>query len=292
MAVAYDLNGKVALITGAARGIGLEVARSLHKRGASVAIVDLNQDDARQAAASIGGERTLGLPADVTDWNSIRAVVNATVEQFGGLDIVVANAGIANDAATVRVMETGVFEKVIDVNLLGVYRTVHVALPHIVERKGQVVLISSIYSFMNGVFVSPYAISKAGVEQLGRALRVELAHHGGSAMVVYFGFVATEMVRRGFEDDPLAERYRERIPSFMSRRIRADEAGEAIARGLERRAHAVTRPRFWSAFRVMRGIVGPALDRRFLTDKESQALVGEVDVEGRIEQLHRVDASA
>ena len=289
---AYDVNGKVALVTGAARGIGLETARALHKRGASVAIVDLHQDDAQRAAASIGAERTIGLPADVTDWNGVRAAVNATVEHFGGLDIVVANAGIANDAATVRVMETDVFEKVLDVNLLGVYRTIRTALPHVVERQGQVVLISSIYSFMNGVFASPYAISKAGVEQLGRALRVELSHHGASAMVVYFGFVATEMVRRGFEDDPLAERYRERIPAFMSRRIAADAAGEAIAQGIERRAHAVTRPRFWGAFRVLRGIVGPALDRLFLTDKVSQALLAEVDVEGRIEQLHRVDASA
>jgi NAD(P)-dependent dehydrogenase (short-subunit alcohol dehydrogenase family) len=288
----YDVRGKVALITGGARGIGLEIARSLHGRGASVAIVDLHQDDARQAAASISADRTLGLAGDVTDWNATRAVVNATVEHFGGIDIVVPNAGIANDAATVRVMETDVFEKVLDVNLLGVYRTVRAALPHIVERRGQVVLISSIYSFMNGVFVSPYAISKAGVEQLGRALRVELAHHGASAMVVYFGFVATEMVRRGFEEDPLAERYRERIPSFMTKRIPADRAGEAIASAIERRAHALTRPRFWGAFRVARGILGPALDKRFLTDKESQALVGEVDVEGRIEQLHRVDASA
>jgi NAD(P)-dependent dehydrogenase (short-subunit alcohol dehydrogenase family) len=289
---AYDVNGKVALITGAARGIGLEIARSLHRRGASVVIVDLHQDTAREAAASISAERTLGLAGDVTDWNSIRAVVNAAVEQFGGLDIVVANAGIANDAATVRVMETDVFERVLDVNLLGVYRTLRTALPHIVERQGQVVLISSIYSFMNGVFASPYAISKAGVEQLGRALRVELSRHGASAMVVYFGFVATEMVRRGFEDDPLAERYRERIPAFMSRRISAAAAGEAIAQGIETRAHAVTRPRFWGAFRVLRGIIGPALDRLFLTDKVSQALLAEIDVEGRIEQLHRVDASA
>jgi NAD(P)-dependent dehydrogenase (short-subunit alcohol dehydrogenase family) len=292
MAAAYDVTGKVVFITGAARGIGFEAARSLHRRGACVAIVDLDEDAAERAAASIHPQRTLGLAADVTDWDSIAAAVDATVEHFGALDVVVANAGVANDAATVRVMETDVFEKVLDVNLLGVYRTVRAALPHVVERKGQVVLISSIYSFMNGVFVSPYAISKAGVEQLGRALRVELAHHGASAMVVYFGFVATEMVRRGFEEDPLAERYRERIPSFMAKRIPAEEAGEAIARGLERRAHAITRPRFWGAFRVMRGVLGPALDKRFLTDEESQALVGEVDVEGRIEQLHRVDASA
>jgi NAD(P)-dependent dehydrogenase (short-subunit alcohol dehydrogenase family) len=289
---AYDLNGKVALVTGAARGIGLETARALHRRGASVAVVDLDLDAAEQAAASVAAERTLGLAADVTDRNSIDAAIEATVKRFGGLDVVVANAGIAPDAATVRVMEPDVFEKVVEVDLMGVYRTVHAALPQIVARKGQVVLISSIYSFMNGVFVSPYAVSKAGVEQLGRALRVELAHHGASAMVVYFGFVATEMVKRGFDADPLGARLSDRIPAFMRRRIEAPAAGEAIADGLERRAHAVTRPRFWTAFRAVRGIFGPLTDRRFRKDDKLTDVIRQVDVEGRIEQLHRVDASA
>jgi NAD(P)-dependent dehydrogenase (short-subunit alcohol dehydrogenase family) len=289
---AYDLDDKVALITGAARGIGLETARALHRRGACVAVVDLDLDAAEQAAAAVAAQRTLGLAADVTDRSSIDAAINATVECFGGLDIVVANAGIAPDAATVRVMEPDVFEKVVEVDLLGVYRTVSAALPHIVPRKGQVVLISSIYSFMNGVFVSPYAVSKAGVEQLGRALRVELAHHGASAMVVYFGFVATEMVKRGFDADPLGTRLSDRIPGFMRRRIEAPAAGEAIAEGLERRAHAVTRPRFWTAFRAVRGIFGPFTDRRFLSDDKLTEVIRDVDVEGRIEQLHRVDASA
>ncbi|MDQ3997341.1 MAG: short-chain dehydrogenase/reductase [Gemmatimonadota bacterium] len=288
---AYDVRGKVALVTGAARGIGLEIGRSLHARGASVALVDLDAEATEAAAASIGSGRVIGLGADVTDWDAIGGAVDTTVERFGGLDICVANAGIAPDAATVRVMEPEVFERVLDVNLLGTWRTVRSALPQVVARRGQVVIVSSIYAFQNGVFVAPYAASKAAVEQFGRALRVELAPHGASATVVYFGFVATEMVKRGFEADPLAERYEELIPAFMRRRMPARDAGEVVARGIERRAARVTAPRFWAAWGALRGILGPAVDRRFARDRRFLELAREVDVEGRLTEVHRVDAS-
>jgi NAD(P)-dependent dehydrogenase (short-subunit alcohol dehydrogenase family) len=288
---AYDVPGKVALVTGAARGIGLEIARSLHQRGGSVVLVDLDGDATEAAAASIGHDRTLGIGADVSDWSAIGAGVDAAVERFGGLDICVANAGIAPDAATVRVIDPDVFERVLDVNLLGTWRTVRAALPQVVARRGQAVVVSSIYAFQNGVFVAPYACTKAGVEQLGRALRVELAPHGASATVVYFGFVATEMVKRGFDADPLAERYEELLPAFLRRRIPARAAGEAVVRGIERRAATVTAPRFWAGWSALRGVLAPLIDRRFERDARFQALVREVDVEGRLAEVHRVDAS-
>ena len=84
-------------------------------------------------------------------------------------------------------------------------RTVEAALPEIVRRRGHVVVVASIYAFTNGVGTMPYAMSKAAVEQLGRALRVELVPHGASASVAYFGFIDTEMVHQGIDQDPLAE---------------------------------------------------------------------------------------
>src|SRR5258708_31532525 len=90
----YDVRGKVALITGAARGIGLETARALHRRGGSVVLVDLDQEAAEAAAAQVGRERTLGLAADVTDRAAIGSAVDQALEAFGGLDVVVANAGV------------------------------------------------------------------------------------------------------------------------------------------------------------------------------------------------------
>jgi NAD(P)-dependent dehydrogenase (short-subunit alcohol dehydrogenase family) len=184
---AFELNGKVALVTGAARGIGFETARQMHMRGASVTVVDLSAEEAREAAERIG-ERAIGIGSDVTDHAAIMQAVAETVERFGGLDVVVANAGIAQaKMATVRGIGTEEWERVFEVDMLGVWRTVRAALPQIVERRGHVVVTSSAYAFVNGVLNSPYAVAKAGVESLGRSLRAELMPLGASASVAYFG---------------------------------------------------------------------------------------------------------
>ncbi len=186
----FDLNGKVALVTGAARGIGFETARQMHLRGASVAVLDLDAGQASEAAERIG-PRAIGVAADVTDEGAMKASVAEVVEKLGGLDVAVANAGIAQtNFATARGISGEEWERVFEVDMLGVWRTARAALPQIVERRGQMVVISSVYAFFNGFGNSPYAVAKAGVESLGRALRVELAPHGASATVAYFGWPA------------------------------------------------------------------------------------------------------
>jgi NAD(P)-dependent dehydrogenase (short-subunit alcohol dehydrogenase family) len=140
----YELESRVALVTGAARGIGLETARALISRGASVAVVDLDADAAEAAAAQLHDTRAVGLAADVTDRGALQQAVAATVERFGGLDIVVANAGIASRAATFRAMSGEGFERVINVNLMGVVRTVEAALPEIIRRRGHAVVVASV----------------------------------------------------------------------------------------------------------------------------------------------------
>jgi NAD(P)-dependent dehydrogenase (short-subunit alcohol dehydrogenase family) len=258
---AYELTGKVALITGGARGIGFGTAQALARRGASVALVDLNQSDVDAAAERLGSGRGFGVSADVSDRAAIEAAVAAAAAHFGGIDIVVANAGIAPNPASVRQMPSEEFERVIEVNLLGVYRTIHAGLDQIVARRGQAVLISSVYAFMNGILLSPYAVAKAGVEQLGRALRLELSPHGASATVAYFGFVDTEMVRQGME-----QRQRQRgtdeelMPSFLRKRISPEQAGEAVAAGIEIRKPRVIAPRWWAPPSVLRGVLNPLMD--------------------------------
>src|SRR6478609_3960080 len=178
MMAIYDLNGKVALVTGAARGIGFETARQMHMRGASVAVVDLDAAQAREAAERIG-PRAIGIATDVTDQGAMMAAVAETVERFGGLDVAMANAGIAQARlATTRGISGEEWERVFEVDLLGVWGTARAARPQVVERRGQIVVVSSVYAFMNGMANSPYAVAKAGVESLGRTLRVELASHG------------------------------------------------------------------------------------------------------------------
>jgi NAD(P)-dependent dehydrogenase (short-subunit alcohol dehydrogenase family) len=270
----------VALITGAQRGIGLGTARALHARGDSVALLDLDGDATERAAAGVG-ERALGLAGDVTDQASLDAAVAATVERFGGLDVAVANAGIGPTARTGRVYETDLFDKVVDVNLLGVWRTVRATLPHLIERRGHLLLISSIYAFTNGSLVTPYAASKAGVEQLGRALRVELAPHGVTVGVAYFGFVDTDMVRAGVGEDPLGRKFEARIPFPLRKKISPDEAGRVLAGAIERRAPRVVAPRRWAALSALRGFVGPAMDAVMVRDARLRALIREADVPGR-----------
>ena len=134
----FGLEGKVVLVTGGARGIGYETARLAHAKGASLALVDLDAGATERAAQSIGAG-VIGLGADVTDRGAMDDVVARTAERLGGLDVVVANAGIAPRGVTLRAMDRDVFERVIDVDLLGVWRTVQPALPYVVAGRGQVV---------------------------------------------------------------------------------------------------------------------------------------------------------
>ncbi len=280
----YDLKNKIALVTGAARGIGFETARALVSRGASVVVVDLEAEAAEAAAARLHDTRAIGLAADVTDRGALQQAIATTVGRFGGLDVVVANAGIASRGATFRAMPTEGFDRVIDVNLMGVVRTVDAALPEIIRRQGHVVVIASVYAFGNGLGATPYAISKAGVEQFGRALRVELVQHGASASVAYFGFIDTEMVHRALDQDPLADSMLASFPKLLRKRLQPAVAGEAIVSGIERRAPRIVRPRRWVVMSTLRGILNPLIDRQMERDAKIQAAARELDKRAGEEQ--------
>lgn len=275
----FNLAGRVAIVTGAARGIGLGTAQALARRGATVVIVDLDETAAQSAAESLPGP-SLGFAADVTDRGAMRQVVAQVVQQRGGVDIVVANAGVASRGATVRAMNGEAFDRVLSVDLMGVYNTVIAALPQIADRGGHVVVTSSVYAFINGLGVAPYAMAKAGVEALGRALRVELVPHGAGASVAYFGFIDTDMVRLGIDEDDLADRFSETLPKVLRKRLSPAQAGEAVARGIERRSPRIIAPRRWAAFSALRGILNPLIDGYMVKDAEVQAIVRGLDSRG------------
>ncbi len=288
--IAFPLRGKIALVTGAARGIGFETARLLHARGASVVLVDLDPDAVSAAAARISPE-ALAIDADVTDAAAMEAATESAVERFGGLDVIVANAGVATPNATMKAIDPDVFERVLEIDLLGVWRTVRPGLEQVAERRGHVVVVSSVMAWANSAGAAAYGISKAGVEQLGRALQVELAPHGAGATIAHFGFIDTVMVRESFSD-PVARKYEERLPAWARRRLTAAQAGAGIVDAVERRAPRVILPRWWRVLFALRGIVNPILDRATRRDHAMLEMLRAIDDPARAEHRGGLETTA
>jgi NAD(P)-dependent dehydrogenase (short-subunit alcohol dehydrogenase family) len=196
----YDLNDKVVLITGAAGGISAATARALYALGASLVLTDMQQTAVEKLAKEFSPSRVLPVALDVTSAEATKAVIQQTIQRFGHLDVVFANAGISwrSGASTIAGCDEAEFEKIVAVDLLSVWRTVRAALPEIIRNKGQVLVTSSVYAFANGMANAPYAASKAGIEMLTRCLRAEFAYTGATASVVYPGWTATAIARVAF----------------------------------------------------------------------------------------------
>lgn len=272
----YDVRGKTVLITGAGQGIGLELAKLLHARGASVVAVDVDEHAAQVAAKALG-ERALAIGADVADRAAMVLAVEEAVDRFGALDVVVANAGVTPKPATVRTMDPADFDRVLGINLTGVFNTVHPALDHIVDSGGHVVVVSSCAAFAPGMGGSPYMMSKAAVEQFGRALRVELAAVGATAGVAYFGIVETAMTHDMLDADELGRELDDLLPWPLNVRITATHAATTIADGIARRAARTIAPSGWEPYALLRGAVNVALDSRLAADSAVRDLIREIE---------------
>lgn len=252
-----DLTDQVVFLTGGARGIGAEAARRLVERGARVALVDQDAPGVERRVRELGDGVAVGFAADVTDVRALEEAVAGTLARFGRIDVTVANAGILGEGATLGAVDPEGFERVIEVNLLGVWRTIRATLPHVVERRGYVLPIASIAAAVPIPLLSAYGASKAGVEALGLGLRMELAHTGTRVGVGYFGIVDTDLARNGFAQ-PAVAHVRGVMPAFVDRPIAVGAAGAAIVRGIERRAKRVYAPRWVPALLALRGLQGPA----------------------------------
>jgi NAD(P)-dependent dehydrogenase (short-subunit alcohol dehydrogenase family) len=259
MAERYDVAGKVVLITGAARGIGAEAARQLYAKGAQLSLVGIEPELLEQRARELG-TRAAWFEADVTDTEALHRAVDATIGRFGGLDVVIANAGIA-PVGTVATIDPEAFERTIEINLLGVWRTARATLPHVVARQGYILPIASLAAALHLPLMAHYAATKAGVEAFADSLRGEVAHTGTKVGVAYFSFIDTDMVHESFEEGP-AKLLRENTPGPVAGVSSVESAGRAIVRAIERRARKAYAPRWVPIPLALRGILQPLLERQ------------------------------
>lgn len=192
-----DLNGKTAIVTGSARGIGRSIARALAQRGADVVISDVDAAGAEATAAEIAalGHRTLALACNVTRREDVDRLVERTLAAWGRLDILVNNAGITRDGLAIRMTEEQ-WDLVLDVNLKGTFFGCAAAARAMMKaRSGAIVNIASITGLIGNVGQANYAASKAGVIALTRTLAKELASRNVRVNAVAPGFIETEMTR-------------------------------------------------------------------------------------------------
>jgi NAD(P)-dependent dehydrogenase (short-subunit alcohol dehydrogenase family) len=249
------LEGRRVLITGAARGIGAETARRLHSRGARLALAGLEAELLEEVAAQCGGAPVY--ECDVSDREAVEAAVDGAADALGGLDVVMANAGIAAQLPIVG-GDPAVFEKTQAVNVLGVYYTVRAAGPHIAHPRGYALLIASLAAAVHAPLLGAYNTSKAGVEALGNTLRVELKQSGARVGVGYFAEIDTDMTSRGFGTEAAKEMLRGRGAATGVAPLSV--AINAVERGIERRSRRVVAPAWVAALLPTRMIAQRAID--------------------------------
>lgn len=287
MSKSENMNGRVAVITGAARGIGATVARGYVARGGRVALIGLEPELLEQLAAELGAAAAWW-QADVRDGPAMQAAIDAAAEHFGRIDHVVANAGIAS-YGTVRQLHEDAFDRVMEVNVGGVFRTLKYAIPHLEKTHGHALVISSLAAFTAIAGLAPYAASKAASESLAIATSMEVAHLGVTVGVCHPSWIDTDIVRGSEADLPSFKAVRTKLPYPANTTTDVQTCADAILAGLASRKGRVYVPRgvilanwgkalvnspvgAWYARRISRRVV-PSLER-------------EVDALGRQHSAH------
>lgn len=253
-----SLSGRRVLITGAARGIGAALARRLHRRGARVLLTGLEPELLAKVAAECGDAPWL--PADVADRAGLSSAVDDLAETAGGLDAVVANAGIACQWP-ILTGDPAVLEKTLQVNVLGTYNTLRAAGPHLAHPRGYALVVASLAAAVRAPLLGAYSSSKAAVEALGDTLRVELRPTGAKVGVAYFAELDTDMTHRGFDTRAVAAM---RTGGSTFTGITPLKAGiDALENGMAWRSRRIYAPRW----------VGPVLPARDLAQRVFELVI-------------------
>lgn len=230
---------KVAIVTGAARGIGAGVARGLAANGYAVALVGLEGDLLRQNAKAIG-DKAVAFEVDMTDRVAVGSAFEGTRERFGRIDAVISNAGISN-YDLLRTMSPDHFRRVMAVNVEGTFNAIRASIPHLIESKGYFLGVASIAAATAPPGLAAYGASKAATENLLDTFRAEMSHKGVDVGVAYFGWLATDLVKVG-NTHPAFLYMREHLPGPLKTVAPVNLAVKAIVSGVQRRKRRVLMP--------------------------------------------------
>ena len=245
------------LITGGARGVGAATATRLVAHGARVVLVDLDADPLSELAERLGEERATSIAADVTDLGEMEQAVAHAVGRFGGIDVLVANAGIAS-YGSVAAVDPAVFRRLIDINITGVFHTVRAALVELERRRGYVLVVSSAAAYAPAPGLAAYNASKAGVEHFANALRLELGYRGIAVGSAHMSWIDTPMVQDAKHDLAAFGEMLDALPGPLGATTSVEDCAEAFVRGIDKRAARVNVPGWVGLLRLLK----PALTSR------------------------------
>ncbi|KZS52940.1 short-chain dehydrogenase [Mycobacterium kansasii] len=273
-----SVQDKVVFITGGARGIGAEVARRLHNKGAKLVLTDVGTAELTSIAAELGGDdRVLTVAADVRDLPAMQAAADQAVEKFGGIDVVIANAGIASYGSVLQV-DPEAFKRVLDVDVLGVFHTVRATLPAVIERRGYVLIVSSLAAYAASPGLAPYNASKAAVEIFANALRLEVAHHGVEVGSAHMSWIDTPLVRDTRSDLPSFTELIARLPWPLNKTTSVEKCAVAFVEGIEARKTRVFCPGWVGLFRWLKPVLSTSVGERPIR-KTAAELLPRMDAE-------------
>lgn len=256
----YDLDGRTVVITGSTGGLGTEVARALRERGAKLALLDLSQDAVDAQALALGGDEVArGWVTDVRDMATIEAALAGAHEHFGRIDVVLANAGIECMAPMSKLsLET--FERIVDINLTGVWRTFRAALPYVTEQRGYLMAISSMAAFIHSPLQGGYTASKAGVWALCDSTRLEVRHLGVDVGSVHPTFFPTPMMDN-VHGDPAGIKLWGGNKKGLWKMISRESVVADIVSGIEKRSSLVVCPKRNTLVARTPGMFLPLIER-------------------------------
>jgi len=256
----YDLTGRTVALTGSAGGLGTALAQALRERGANLALLDLGLEAATAQARALGGETAArGWHADVRDLASLQQAMDEAATHFGRIDIVIAGAGI-DTMAPMATIHPPAYERVIDINLNGVWRTFRAALPHVQRHDGYLLAISSMAAFVHSPLQASYTASKAGVWALCDSIRLELRHLGVGVGSAHPTFIPTPMMD-DVTADPAGHALWGGNHRGLWKMVPLHKATTSIITGIERRADLIVVPRPLTLTAKAPGLFRPIIER-------------------------------